>query len=184
MGRAGLLALLIAGLYCAPVSAYDAYLEDTSDMAWVYNTAWGSAPHKYYTTKTGLRFRLLEGKGEDLPAGTTSVSDGDQVKILYKLFRRPASDATASLDWKSRVHLYSRANAENAFDVTLGSGSVVAGLDEGIKMMVALGKSRGRFLLPSTIAYGKKGAPGMDIPSDAELEYFLEILKMMPKSEL
>ena len=178
-----LLALALA-LGCAGTAAYDAHLENTADMRWVYNTAWGSAPHKYVTTKTGLRFRVLGWHGEDVPA--EDIENGDRVVVLYKMFRRTHGDATTGVDWASRVHVYSQADMDNALVVTIGSGSVVAGVDEAIRILIRLGTPgiRGRFLLPSSIAFGASGAGGMDIPAHSEIEYFLEVVKRTKYSEL
>ena len=174
---------LLLGCAGTAASAYDAHLENTADMRWVYNTAWGSAPHKYVTTKTGLRFRVLGWNGEDLLPENQNL-EGDRVEVLYKMFRRTHGDATTGVDWTSRVHVYSQADMDNALVVTIGSGSVVAGVDEAIRILIGLEKSRGRFLLPSSIAFGASGAGGMDIPAHAEIEYFLEVVKRTKKSEL
>ena len=177
---------IAAGIAGPPraASAYDAHVENRAEMPWVYNAAWGSAPHKYVTTESGLQFRLLEWKGEDSSVAPSMMMEGDQVEVMYKMFRRDTGDSTTGVDWKTRVHVYSQANMANTLVLTLGSGSVVVGVDEAVRILIRLEKSRGRFLLPSSLAYGERGALGMDIPKNAEIEYFIEIVKRTRNTEL
>ena len=70
-------------------------------------------------------------------------------------------------------HIYSQSKISEAFSLTAGSGGVIKGFDEAILLM-KIG-DRGRFIMPSDIAYGDRGAMGFGIPGGATLEYFLEV---------
>ncbi|NCC74311.1 MAG: FKBP-type peptidyl-prolyl cis-trans isomerase [Sphingobacteriia bacterium] len=62
------------------------------------------------------------------------------------------------------------------FEFTLGVGQVIRGWDEGIAMMNV--GSKGKFVLPSTMAYGERGA-GRDIPPYAPLVFEVELLEIV-----
>jgi peptidylprolyl isomerase len=59
------------------------------------------------------------------------------------------------------------------FTFKLGAGQVIKGWDEGVSGMRIGGKRR--LLIPSALAYGKRGA-GNVIPPDAELCFEVELL--------
>ena len=58
-----------------------------------------------------------------------------------------------------------------------GTGRVIQGWDEGILTMKVGGKSR--FVIPSKIGYGARGAGGI-IPPDATLYFEVELLSVQP----
>lgn len=61
------------------------------------------------------------------------------------------------------------------FNFNLGMGKVIKGWDEGIALMKVGEKAR--FIIPSDLGYGKKGA-GNVIPPDATLIFDVELLKI------
>ena len=60
-------------------------------------------------------------------------------------------------------------------DFTLGIGQVIAGWDEGILLLDE--GATARFVIPSELAYGHKGAGGV-IPPDASLIFDVQLLKI------
>ncbi|GAA4359929.1 hypothetical protein GCM10023185_27060 [Hymenobacter saemangeumensis] len=59
------------------------------------------------------------------------------------------------------------------FDFPLGQGQVIPGWDEGIALLNK--GSRAILLIPSTLAYGQRGA-GADIPADSPLRFEVELV--------
>ena len=66
----------------------------------------------------------------------------------------------------------SRQTGRAPFTVQIGVGHVIPGWDEGIPGMKVGGKRK--LVIPSELAYGKKGRPG--IPPDADLTFEVELL--------
>ncbi|HSM64449.1 MAG TPA: FKBP-type peptidyl-prolyl cis-trans isomerase, partial [Gillisia sp.] len=60
-------------------------------------------------------------------------------------------------------------------DFPLGEGHVIAGWDEGIQLLNEGGKAR--FVIPSHLAYGERGAGGV-IPPNATLVFDVELVKV------
>ena len=61
------------------------------------------------------------------------------------------------------------------FDFRLGAGMVIKGWDQGVAGMKVGGKRT--LIIPSSMAYGSKGAGGM-IPADAALIFDVELLEV------
>lgn len=61
------------------------------------------------------------------------------------------------------------------FEFDLGTGSVISGWDEGVTGMRVGGKRR--LFLPSHLAYGERGIPGV-IPPSATLVFDVELLEV------
>ena len=59
------------------------------------------------------------------------------------------------------------------FEFTLGRGEVIPGWDKGVALLNK--GSRAIFLIPSTLAYGQRGA-GADIPADSPLKFEVELV--------
>jgi len=67
----------------------------------------------------------------------------------------------------------SSAKVGKPFEFPLGQGQVIPGWDEGIALLNK--GSRAILLIPSTLAYGQRGA-GADIPADSPLRFEVELV--------
>ena len=62
---------------------------------------------------------------------------------------------------------------QQPIDFVLGQGQVITGWDEGVSLLKVGDKAR--FLIPSDLAYGSRGAGGV-IPPDATLLFDIELV--------
>lgn len=112
---------------------------------------------KVITTKSGLKYiDLKEGTG-------TAAKAGDTVEVHYTGWLKDGKKFDSSKD------------AGKPFPFKLGAGEVIKGWDEGVAGMKVGGQRK--LIIPSDLAYGKKGFPGA-IPPDAELTFEVELLKI------
>ncbi|HEX5742618.1 MAG TPA: peptidylprolyl isomerase [Flavobacteriaceae bacterium] len=110
----------------------------------------------YEQTNSGLRYKILQkGTGNKAQKGKT-------VSVHYKGMLLDGSTFDSS---------YSR---KEPIEFTLGIGQVIAGWDEGIQLLKVGDKAR--FVIPSDLAYGSRGAGGV-IPPDATLIFDVELMK-------
>ncbi|MGH9677496.1 MAG: FKBP-type peptidyl-prolyl cis-trans isomerase [Candidatus Acidiferrum sp.] len=117
----------------------------------------GTKEPKVITTKSGLKY-IDEKVGDGAEA-----KKGDMVTVHYT-------------GWlKAGKKFDSSKGANRPFDFKLGAGQVIKGWDEGVAGMKIGGKRK--LIIPSELAYGKKGYPGA-IPPDAELTFEVELLKV------
>jgi len=105
------------------------------------------------TTDSGLRYEVLE-PGEE----GTNPGPHDWVTVHY-----------TGTDEDGRVF---DASARRGGPVEFKLGTVIPGWNEGIPLMTVGAKFR--FLVPSELAYGKRGAPG--IPPDSDLIFVVELV--------
>ena len=106
-------------------------------------------------TESGLRYKIIqEGAGEQ-------ASAGKKVSVHYK---------GELLDGTVFDSSYKR---QQPIDFVLGQGQVIPGWDEGVSLLKVGDKAR--FLIPSDLAYGSRGAGGV-IPPDAALSFDVELI--------
>ncbi len=110
----------------------------------------------YDETPSGLRYKILQ-KGEGKKA-----SKGAGVSVHYK---------GQLLDGTVFDSSYKR---KQPLDFVVGVGQVISGWDEGIQLLQVGDKAR--LVIPSDLAYGKRGAGGGVIPPDATLIFDVELV--------
>jgi len=108
-------------------------------------------------TASGLRYQILQ-KGDGKQA-----EQGSKVSVHYK---------GQLLDGTVFDSSYKR---KEPIDFTLGIGQVIEGWDEGIQLLKVGDKAR--FVIPSDLAYGERGAGGV-IPPNATLIFDVELMKV------
>ena len=111
----------------------------------------------YDETPSGLRYKILqEGTGK-------KATKGCVVSVHYK---------GQLLDGNVFDSSYPR---KEPIDFELDVGQVISGWDEGIQLLKVGDKAR--FVIPSELAYGSRGAGGV-IPPDATLIFDVELMKV------
>ena len=109
----------------------------------------------YDQTQSGLRYKIIQnGDGKQ-------ATKGAMVSVHYK---------GQLLDGTVFDSSYKR---KQPIDFALGVGQVIAGWDEGIQLLKVGDKAR--FVIPSNLAYGERGAGGV-IPPDATLIFDVELM--------
>lgn len=108
-------------------------------------------------TESGLRYQILqEGNG-------TKAEKGKSVSVHYK---GQLADGTV---------FDSSYKRNQPIDFALGVGQVISGWDEGIQLLKVGDKAR--FVIPSDLAYGSRGAGGV-IPPNATLIFDVELMNV------
>lgn len=113
---------------------------------------------KYQTTESGLKYAILEN-GEGVQAKA-----GDFVSVHYKGTLLDGTQFDSSYDRGQPI------------EFELGSGRVIQGWDEGIALLKV--GDKGRFEIPSHLAYGSVSKPG--IPANSTLIFDVELVKVTP----
>lgn len=121
-----------------------------------------------------------EAELEKLAAGFEKTESGLRYKKIQK-----GSGSRAEKGQKVSVHYEgsltngqvfdSSYNRNQPIDFQLGVGQVISGWDEGIALLNVGDKAR--FVIPSHLAYGSRGAGGV-IPPDATLIFDVELMKV------
>ena len=110
--------------------------------------------------------------------------DKTQSGLYYKINnkgnkKRPSKGQSVSVHYKGMLidgTVFDSSYQRNQpIDFTLGIGQVIAGWDEGILLLDE--GATARFVIPSELAYGHKGAGGV-IPPDASLIFEVQLLKI------
>lgn len=111
----------------------------------------------YEITESGLRYSILQkGSGKQ-------ATKGAMVSVHYK---------GQLLDGTVFDSSYKR---KQPIDFNVGIGQVISGWDEGIQLLKVGDKAR--FVIPSELAYGSRGAGGV-IPPDAPLIFDVELVNV------
>lgn len=111
----------------------------------------------YDQTESGLRYKITQnGDGKQ-------ATRGAMVSVHYE---------GQLLDGTVFDSSYKR---KQPIDFALGVGQVIAGWDEGIQLLKVGDKAR--FVIPSNLAYGERGASGV-IPPDATLIFDVELMSV------
>ena len=106
-------------------------------------------------TESGLRYQIIqEGSG-------SKAEKGKMVSVHYK---GTLSDGTV---------FDSSYKRNEPIEFPLGVGQVISGWDEGVQLLKVGDKAR--FVIPSELAYGSRGAGGV-IPPDATLVFDVELM--------
>ncbi|AVI52394.1 peptidylprolyl isomerase [Pukyongia salina] len=109
----------------------------------------------FQQTESGLRYQIIqEGKGERPDAGQT-------VAVHYKGMFPDGTEFDNSF------------KRGNPIEFPVGTGQVISGWDEGIQLLKVGDKAR--FVIPSHLAYGSRGAGGV-IPPNATLVFDVELM--------
>ncbi|MBW2937610.1 peptidylprolyl isomerase [Aureisphaera sp. CAU 1614] len=106
-------------------------------------------------TESGLRYQIIQkGNGAQAEAGKT-------VAVHYKGMFADGGEFDNSFKRGEPI------------EFPVGMGNVIAGWDEGIQLLKVGDKAR--FVIPSHLAYGSRGAGGV-IPPDATLVFDVELM--------
>jgi len=114
----------------------------------------------YVITSSGLYYiELIPGTG-------IMPDDGDTVTFRYKgsFLNNVVFDSNTG-------------TGEEPYKTIIGSGEIITGLDEGIRLLKEGGK--GKFLTPSSLAYGHGGVPTI-IPGYTPLLFEITLLTVSP----
>ena len=108
-------------------------------------------------TESGLRYQILQ---------TGSGAKAEKGKMVSVHYKGQLSDGTV---------FDSSYKRNQPIDFNLGVGQVIPGWDEGIQLLKIGDKAR--FVIPSDLAYGSRGAGGV-IPPNATLIFDVELMNV------
>ena len=115
---------------------------------------------------TGPQLEVIDrvvGKGREAGAGNL-------VRVNYTgWFHKPLSATGKGKKFDSSLD-----NGRDPLEFRLGAGQVIKGWEQGVAGMKVGGKRT--LIIPSQLAYGKRGAPGGMIPPDTDLIFDVELL--------
>ena len=122
----------------------------------------------------------IEAELESLGAGFEKTSSGLRYQILQKGDGEKAQkNKTVSVHYKGQLSdgtvFDSSYKRNQPIEFSLGMGQVIRGWDEGIALLKVGDKAR--FVIPSHLAYGSRGAGGV-IPPNANLVFDLELMSV------
>ncbi|EOR92600.1 peptidyl-prolyl cis-trans isomerase, cyclophilin type [Arcticibacter svalbardensis MN12-7] len=123
-------------------------------------------------TPSGLRYLILT------PSMKLKPTAGDTVEVNYigRTLNGKIFDSSIEAEAK-KAGLEQPGRNYEPISFVVGQGEVIPGWDEALLMMNE--GSKGRFLIPSELAYGPKGA-GQDIPPFSTLDFQVELVKVKP----
>lgn len=121
-----------------------------------------------------------EAELESLGAGFAKTSSGLRYQILQKGDGEKAQkNKTVSVHYKGQLSdgtvFDSSYKRNQPIEFSLGMGQVILGWDEGVALLKVGDKAR--FVIPSHLAYGSRGAGGV-IPPNANLIFDVELISV------
>ena len=119
---------------------------------------------KTWTTDEGIKITVVHKPDEDC----TKSKKGDTIHQNYKL-------------WLEDGNLVDTSYGKEPFVFKLGSKEVIKGMDIGMDSMCE-GEQR-QLTIPPEYGYGSEGSPP-DVPADASLYFFVELVKLIKRDEL
>lgn len=122
----------------------------------------------------------IEAELESLGAGFEKTSSGLRYQILQKGDGEKAQkNKTVSVHYKGQLSdgtvFDSSYKRNQPIEFNLGMGQVIRGWDEGVALLKVGDKAR--FVIPSHLAYGTRGAGGV-IPPNANLIFDVELMSV------
>jgi len=133
--------------------------------------ALASGVQKGVLQQSGQRFGLA---GEVLEAKAGATVE----KTIVKAGSGEACEVgdTVDMAYVGTLDDGTKFDAAGHFKFTLGAGEVIKGWDQGVLGM--LPGEKAKLVVPSTLGYGKRGAPP-EIPGDATLHFTVTLNKVM-----
>tara|TARA_R110002020_G_scaffold305162_2_gene520933 strand:+ start:96 stop:1019 length:924 start_codon:yes stop_codon:yes gene_type:complete len=118
-------------------------------------------------TESGLYYVIEEeGTGEPVTPGTT-------MHVNYAGYLLDGTLFDTSIEALAKEHnVFSEGRPYEPLPVTVGMGQVIPGWDEGLLLLKK--GSKGKFLIPSPLAYGENGAGAM-IPANSVLVFDVDV---------
>ena len=130
--------------------------------------------------RLGEEKAAIEAELESLGAGFEKTSSGLRYQILQKGDGEKAQkNKTVSVHYKGQLSdgtvFDSSYKRNQPIEFSLGMGQVIRGWDEGVALLKVGDKAR--FVIPSHLAYGSRGAGGV-IPPNANLIFDVELMSV------
>lgn len=120
-------------------------------------------------TESGLYYVIeVEGTGEPVTPGTTMTVDYAGYLLDGTLF----DTSIESVAKENNMFNENRPDGYAPLPVSVGMGQVIPGWDEGLLLLKK--GSKGKFLIPSPLAYGENGAGAM-IPPNSVLVFDVDV---------
>lgn len=125
------------------------------------------------TTESGLSYIIIEeGKGPEAEKGDTAVVDFTGTTLQGKMFY------TSNMEMAKEKGTFQEGNPYEPLEFVIGAGQMIKGVDEGVALLKEGAKAR--FFLPSTLAYGPRGA-GADIKPNEIITFEVELMDLKNK---
>ncbi|UOD31499.1 FKBP-type peptidyl-prolyl cis-trans isomerase [Massilia violaceinigra] len=120
---------------------------------------------------------LAEPVLDPLVATDTKVGTGAEATAGSKVFVHYTGWLYKPMATRQRGRQFDSSLSRGApLEFVLGTGRVIKGWDQGVLGMKVGGKRT--LVIPSYLAYGKRGAPGGGIPPDADLIFDVELVNV------